>query len=57
MLRKNAPAAHDSKGIQVIADRLRILEKLSLEPYTMEIIDLYEGDASAGTTVKLQIPI
>jgi LytS/YehU family sensor histidine kinase len=54
--RKTALPAHNSKGIQVIGDRLRILEQLSGEAYALEIIDLYTGETPAGTSVILQIP-
>jgi sensor histidine kinase YesM len=47
---------HNSKGMQLIKERLEILSKLGKEPITLTITALNPGTSNPGTKITLTIP-
>lgn len=48
---------HNSTGISNIQDRIYLLNQVSENQISFEIIDLYEDGKAAGTLIKLQFPL
>lgn len=48
---------HNSKGIAIVAERLRIISKLRGKRFDFEIMDLFPDAKETGTRVIVDIPL
>ncbi len=56
-LKKQSSSYHQSRALEIIANRIRLIEKLSKTLINITINDLYDNNKPSGTKVVITIPL